>query len=195
MTGVPFPELIERVIQQESGGNPNAVSAVGASGLMQVMPATAADPGYGVTPLNWDMRFDAKENRRFGTEYLGALLDAFGGDQERALVAYNWGAGNAQDWDGDRASLPKETQGYLAAILGQGAPSAAQRPQARPEMLPEILPAPSALAPVTSPVPFARSAQPTAPITSQSLRVSQGNLASMLRSADEAQATLAMLPR
>lgn len=191
MTTVPFPQLIERVIQQESGGNPNAVSPVGAAGLMQIMPATAADPGYGVAPLNWDLRFDPAENKRFGTDYLSALIDHFGGDQERALVAYNWGAGNAAKWNGDRASLPEETRNYLAAILGQGAPTAAQRPQARPD----VLPPPPGLAPATSPVPFARPQQPAPAVAQAAQPAAPVNLAALLRTADEAQTALAMLPR
>lgn len=115
---LPFTELLSRMVQTESGGNPNAVSPRGASGLMQIMPATAADPGFGVTPLAWENVLDPVANRRFGEEYMTALLDHFGGDQARALVAYNWGPGNAKNWDGDVASLPAETQGYLAKILG-----------------------------------------------------------------------------
>lgn len=197
MTGVPFPELIERVIHQESRGNPNAVSPVGAAGLMQIMPATAADPGYGVAPMNWDARFDATENRRFGTEYLGALLDAFGGDQERALVAYNWGAGNAQKWDGNRANLPAETQGYLAAILGQGATAAAARPQPRPDLLPDAGQTPPDAAPLapTMEAPAMAGVRSPTPVSSQPIQVAPLDLAALLSSANEAQNSLAMLPR
>ena len=131
-----FDELVNKVINQESGNNPNAVNErTGASGLMQVMQATARDPGYGVAPLNWDMRFDRAANRRFGEDYLGAMINHYGGDQERALVAYNWGPGNANKWDGDRASLPEETRNYLAKILDSGMGTI--RPQARPQMLPQ----------------------------------------------------------
>lgn len=149
MTGVPFTDLLNRVIQQESGGNPNAVSPAGAAGLMQVMPDTARDPGFGVAPLPWDRRFDATANKRFGSDYLSAMINHFGGDQERALVAYNWGAGNAQNWDGDRASLPAETQGYLANILGGAAapafavgaaPAQTAPPAAQIPMLPALPP-------------------------------------------------------
>ena len=135
--GLSFDELVNKVINQESGNNPYAVnSRTGAAGLMQVMQATALDPGYGVAPLNWDMRFDRAANRRFGEDYLSAMINHYGGDQERALVAYNWGPGNANKWDGDRASLPEETRNYLAKILDSGMSTI--RPRARrPQMLPQ----------------------------------------------------------
>jgi len=116
--GTPaFDQLVEAVIWQESRGNPRAVSGAGAAGLMQVMPDTARAPGFGVRPLDGNRRFDAQENRRFGEEYLGAMLNRYDGNVERALAAYNWGAGNADRWNGNRANLPAETQGYLRNIL------------------------------------------------------------------------------
>jgi soluble lytic murein transglycosylase-like protein len=108
--------LIQAVIQQESAGNPNAVSPVGARGLMQVMPKTGVDPGFGVQPLKDNT---PAENVRFGTDYLGAMRKRYGGDLDRALVAYNWGPGNADKWDGNLASLPDETRNYVLAIRKQ----------------------------------------------------------------------------
>ncbi|GKT32077.1 hypothetical protein ADUPG1_006328, partial [Aduncisulcus paluster] len=111
---------------QESGGNPNAVSPVGAVGLMQIMPATAANPGFGVAPLSADQLRDPAANRAFGESYMQAMLNRYGGDQAKALAAYNWGAGNADNWNGNMAALPAETRGYINAILGGtgGAPVA-----------------------------------------------------------------------
>lgn len=116
---IPPRELVEAVIRAESGGNPFAVSPAGAQGLMQVMPATAKSPGFGVKPLADP--FDPEENRRFGTEYLGAMLRRYGGDREAALAAYNWGAGNADLWvkSGKRRDmLPAETRDYIDRIGG-----------------------------------------------------------------------------
>lgn len=131
------------VIQQESGGNPNAVSPVGATGIMQLMPDTAANPGFGVRnifEIAESMGVDvgsrssadaerlmrnADVNATMGTEYLTAMLERYNGDVPRALAAYNWGAGRADNWDGNIASLPEETQGYLRNIMGnvgQGEP-------------------------------------------------------------------------
>lgn len=128
--------LQDAVIHQESRGNPNAVSPVGATGMMQLMPTTAANPGFGVRNIFQVARdmgvpvmgetADVAEmlmrnpevNVAMGTEYLSTMLARYGGDVERALVAYNWGPGNADDWNGSRDSLPEETQGYLRNILG-----------------------------------------------------------------------------
>lgn len=124
----------DAVIQQESGGNTNAVSPVGALGLMQVMPATARDPGLGVRnvfEVAADLGFDVADtsettlkallrdpevNSTLGTEYLTALLKRYSGNVDRALVAYNWGPGNADNWNGDPASLPAETRNYIKKV-------------------------------------------------------------------------------
>ena len=76
--------------QVESGGNPNAVSPKGATGLLQVMPATAANPGFGIAPSNGT----PQDTYRVGQQYLGALTNKYG--TAGGLAAYNWGMGN---WD------------------------------------------------------------------------------------------------
>lgn len=128
--------LVERVIQQESGGDPNAVNPYSnASGIMQVMEATAAQPGFGVTPLAWEDRFNSDLNRAFGTEYLNAMLKRYDGDEEAALIAYNAGFTRADKWlaagrdyeqfwwtedkDGNQIKgWAQESQPYAAAIMG-----------------------------------------------------------------------------
>jgi len=110
--GVPESEmekmmtLILGVIQQESGGDANARSPVGATGLMQLMPATAA--GLGVNPN------DPKDNVRGGVKYLLQQLKAFDNDIPKALAAYNAGPGNVQKYGG----IPPfaETRNYVAKI-------------------------------------------------------------------------------
>jgi len=81
--GVPV-ELVDAVIQVESGWNRYAVSNKGAAGLMQLMPATALR--FGVRD-----RFDVEDNIRGGVAYLAWLIRLFQGDLRLALAAYNAG--------------------------------------------------------------------------------------------------------
>jgi len=81
--------LVHAVVAAESAYNPGAVSRAGAVGLMQVMPATAGD--YGVSTA--DALFDPKTNIRTGVRHLKRLLDKYGNDYGRAIMAYNAGEG------------------------------------------------------------------------------------------------------
>lgn len=103
------PELVHAVVSQESGGRNDAVSPKGATGLMQVMPATAAKPGYGVQPFDPK---DPDQNLKGGTAYLKALIDHFGGDEQKALAAYNAGPGTVEKG----GPLPTETQKYVPSV-------------------------------------------------------------------------------
>ncbi len=100
--------LIEAVIQVESGFDPQAVSAKGATGLMQLMWSTAQR--YQVRD-----RFDPRENINAGTRHLKYLLDRFNGDVVLALAAYNAGAGAVERHRG----VPPypETQRYIDKVL------------------------------------------------------------------------------
>jgi hypothetical protein len=122
-------DIIDAIIQQESGGNPRSLNPrTGAMGLMQVMPDTARNPGFGVKPLAdpWT----PAENRRFGTDYFNAMVKRYPGDRDAALAAYNWGPGNADKWvaSGKTRPLPPETRNYIDSInamTGGGRPPAA----------------------------------------------------------------------
>ena len=114
-TDDPF---IARIIGVESSGIIDRVSPVGAKGLMQIMPNTAVQPGFGVKPFQGDNLFDAKENVRFGTDYIYALTDKLG-NQRDAAIAYNWGYGNTKKWleqGADLNKLPKETRNYIRKL-------------------------------------------------------------------------------
>jgi hypothetical protein len=112
-SGIPHG-LFFAVVHQESTWRPEARSEVGAFGLTQAMPNTARSPGFGVRPMS-DPN-DPAEQLRFGADYLRAMLDRYDGDVVRALAAYNWGPGNADNWDGNLASLPQETRDYVNII-------------------------------------------------------------------------------
>lgn len=100
--------LVHAVIRAESGGNQGARSPVGATGYMQLMPATAR--GLGVNPN------DGRQNIMGGTKYLSQQLKAFGGNVDKALAAYNAGPGNVRKYGG----IPpfNETQNYVKRIKG-----------------------------------------------------------------------------
>jgi len=114
------PLLVDSVIQVESNYNPFAVSAKGAQGLMQLMPATARR--FGVTDT-----FDPKQNIEAGVRYLKLLQDTFR-DDRLAIAAYNAGEGAVEKY-GDVPPYP-ETKKYVAKVgqkLGQAQRAGANR--------------------------------------------------------------------
>ena len=100
------PLLVKAVIKTESNFDPEAVSAKGALGLMQLMPATARELRV-ANPL------DPLENVTGGTRYLRTLLDNYDGNVALSLAAYNAGPGRVKD------AIPNipETRTYVARVL------------------------------------------------------------------------------
>ncbi len=122
------PGLIMRQIQQESKGNPQAVSPKGARGLMQLMPGTAV--AYGVKDP-----FDPTENVRAGVAYMAKLAKQYKGDQRQMLLHYNGGPAAVQAFASGHAF--KESREYLAGIQGGAHPDVvAQVAQQGPPPIP-----------------------------------------------------------
>ena len=113
-------DLVRAVIQAESAFNPRAVSPKGAMGLMQLMPATAAEHGV-LDPFN------PAENIRAGVRYLKHLLDSYEGRVELALAAYNAGPGAVKKYGG-KVPPYRETQNYVARIQNTGTSTSAPPP-------------------------------------------------------------------
>ena len=118
-----FGPLAAGMIHTESKGNPNAVSPVGAQGIVQIMPKTAAKPGYGMSPI--DLKNTTPEEQiRWGMEYRSRIQKAHGFSEDQATAAYNAGAGKVQqaikqakDSGGNWLSyLPKETRDYVPRV-------------------------------------------------------------------------------
>lgn len=101
--------LLHAVIAAESGYNPQAVSSVGAVGLMQLMPATAQH--YGVFD-----RTDPEANILAGARYLHDLMHRFHNDLPLVLAAYNAGE-NAVIHYGNHIPPYPETQQYVPRVL------------------------------------------------------------------------------
>ncbi|ABE33069.1 lytic transglycosylase domain-containing protein [Paraburkholderia xenovorans] len=102
--------LLMAVIDVESGGNPQAVSPKGATGLMQLMPDTGAR--HGASDL-----FDPRQNVAAGARYLKALMRQFGG-LPLALAAYNAGEGAVQKYGGQIPPYA-ETLNYVPKVIAR----------------------------------------------------------------------------
>ena len=94
------PAYVYGLIRQESRFIMNARSGVGASGLMQVMPATArwTAKKIGMTGFTADQINDRDTNITIGTAYLKLALDDFAGSMPMAAAAYNAGPGRPRKW-------------------------------------------------------------------------------------------------
>ena len=104
------PELYVRLIERESGFDPNAKGAAGEIGLAQIMPDTALKPGYGTDPIL--DRSDPMESLRFGAQHLANLIENYDGDVTLALQAYNGGGGNVA-----RGTVSEDAKQYASELL------------------------------------------------------------------------------
>ncbi|KTS27468.1 murein transglycosylase [Pantoea sp. BS_4] len=134
--GKTIPQSYAMAIsRQESAWNPKARSPVGASGLMQIMPATATHtvkmfsiPGY----VNPSQLFDPQTNIQIGTQYLDYVYQQFDKNRIFASAAYNAGPGRVRTWQNSTAgnlsavafieTIPfSETRGYVKNVLAYDA--------------------------------------------------------------------------
>ncbi len=116
------PWLIQSLIRQESAFDPRARSRVGATGLMQLMPATARRIVKTRGKLN-----DPVYNLQAGVKFLEILVNRFDGQVHLALAAYNAGPGKVHEWQKRYPTndpmlfvdtIPyRETREYVAFIL------------------------------------------------------------------------------
>lgn len=103
------PSFIKAVIHVESAFDRHALSHAGAMGLMQIMPATAA---------NYELRqnqFDASRNIEVGVKHMKELMDRYSNDKKLSLAAYNAGAGAVSRYNG----VPpyEETENYIVKVM------------------------------------------------------------------------------
>jgi soluble lytic murein transglycosylase len=125
------PALVMGLIRQESRFVTQARSHVGASGLMQVMPATARWTARRIgleLPADW--RDNHAVNLRLGTSYLRMVLDDFGESLPMALAAYNAGPNRPRRWREGATLEPAawaetipihETRDYVKKVLSNAA--------------------------------------------------------------------------
>ena len=99
------PALIRAMIEVESGWDPRATSNKGAKGLMQLIPGTARENGV-------RNPYDPAQNIEGGTKYIAKMLRRFKGDLNKALMAYNGGAGNIS-----KGYYPAESRKYLQKVM------------------------------------------------------------------------------
>ena len=102
------PNVMKRLVKQESAFNPYAKSKAGAQGLMQLMPGTARDMGV-TNP------YDPEQNIAGGTKYFAKMVKRYNGDYRKALAAYNGGTRKVDKYGVD---FCKETANYHRKILG-----------------------------------------------------------------------------
>jgi soluble lytic murein transglycosylase len=121
------PAYVYGLIRQESRFVMDARSSVGASGLMQIMPATARWTAKKIgLPYSHGIIADRETNLKLGTAYLKLVLDGFGGSQPLAAAAYNAGPNRSRRWRDGPSLEPavwaenvpfSETRDYVKRVL------------------------------------------------------------------------------
>lgn len=123
-------KLFTAQLYHESGFDKSISSPAGARGIGQFMPATARDMGMRVDD-QVDERTDPIKNINAAAKYYAGLKKQFGGSDQLALAAYNWGPGWTQKWLEGKATMPKETRDYIRTLTGRDVNSPADIPTAQ----------------------------------------------------------------
>lgn len=124
---VDLPSLIDRLIQTESSGDPQATSPRGARGLMQIMQPTWKEWSANVfgKELSFDKAYDPDLNQQVGTAYLKWIQETLRTWMDREpgvehiLSAYNGGIGRLRRLGFDVSKMPSESRNYVNKIVGQ----------------------------------------------------------------------------
>ena len=109
------PHLVMGLILQESYYDPKAKSRVGATGLMQIMPATGKEIAQKLrVPFGVSRLENPEVNVQLGTYYLKSMINLFGGNVYQAVASYNGGQGNVMKWR--RANPGRPNDEFLESI-------------------------------------------------------------------------------
>ncbi|SFH35427.1 soluble lytic murein transglycosylase [Desulfotomaculum arcticum] len=123
------PFFMTAIMKAESSFKPDAVSAKGARGLMQIMPETGQwiAQQINLNPFHQDLLFDPETNIRLGAWYIANLENEFKGNKIMVLAAYNGGRGNVNKWMDEKKisgsikdiqMIPfPETKNFVAKVL------------------------------------------------------------------------------
>jgi len=115
--------LLDAIRQVESGGNPNAVSKAGAAGPYQITSATAQQPGYGVTPISLEDRFNPTISRQFAKEYLQGIKKRYPEfTRDELITAFHSGVGNvlkAKSGEEELGPLGQAYAGKVNAVMAE----------------------------------------------------------------------------
>lgn len=129
-SGDNMDDLLHGVMMTESHGDPLAYNtSSGAAGAYQFKPETAREYGLNVSSQG-DERLDPEKSRAAASSYIRTLMKRYKGNLDDALMAYNWGMGNVDQWieqgrgdgftdkKGKWRALPKETRDYPGKVYG-----------------------------------------------------------------------------
>lgn len=121
------PAIFFGLVRQESSFNPMSFSSAEARGLTQVIPGTGEFIARALNVKNFEQSdlFKPYVSIRFGTYYLGSVLDSFDGNAYYALMGYNGGPGNARKWQKDDLDVAveaiplAESHLYVRTVIAQ----------------------------------------------------------------------------